>query len=195
MDAGEEQNLGLEHIADAGHDALIEENICDLRIGPRGNATYDFFGIEICGKEIRPDATEIALPTESTIVQEFGDRDVEADGDEAIGGDDHAHVTSWSPPSFRGTVDVPAPVHPHMRPEMKPAGEVDDQMFAGGANTFDGAAGNPFLVIDPCQQCQRSLEPRDLLSGERFVQSACGAKDGVALRHWRLAADTRARSA
>ena len=121
--------------------------------------------------------------TSRAVVEKLGDRNVERDRDPVVGLDDDAHVSAAFLPSLAGPVDVPAPVHPHVRAQMQAAGEIDDEMFADGNDLLDRSPGDRLLIVDARQLREHGLEPPHGLSGERGVQCARGAEDRIALRH------------
>jgi ribosomal protein L34 len=89
------------------------------------------------------------------------------------------HVAARPLPPFAGTVDVPAAVHPHVRPEHEAVGKAHEDVLAGGFDAFDGFPGD----VDARQRREHGFEPRHRPSGERPVQRARRAEDRVSLRH------------
>ena len=114
---------------------------------------------------------------------ELRDRHVEADRDEVRRRDEHAHVARRPLPALARPVDVPAPVHAHVRAQHEVAGEAHQQMLAAGLDRFDGAAGDRRVVVDARERRVDGLEARHDLPGERAMQRARGAEDRVAFRH------------
>src|SRR5207302_5768564 len=91
-------------------------------------------------------AAEIAIETLARV--KLGHGNSERNRDEFVGADHDAHVAAGTLPALGRTVDVPAPIHLHMRVEMKIAGELDDEVLAGGDHALDRASLQRRLVID-----------------------------------------------
>ena len=85
--------------------------------------------------------------------------------------------------ALAGTVDVPAAVHAHVRAQHQAAGEAHQQVLAGRVDALDRPAGERRVVVDPGERGEHRLEADDRLAGQRAVQRARGAEDGVAFRH------------
>ena len=134
-------------------------------------------------EEIGAERGQRAVALEVARREELGDRHVEADGDEAGRGDEHAHVARRALPALAGPIDVPAPVHPHVRAEDEIAGERHQQMLAARRDRLDRPAGDRTIVIDARQRGEGRVEPGDDLAGERALQRPRRAKDRVAFRH------------
>ena len=53
VDGFDEQHLALEHVADAGHDPLVEQRLGDLEVRPRAQSTKCFVSIELVTGQVR----------------------------------------------------------------------------------------------------------------------------------------------
>ena len=77
--------------------------------------------VEDLAEQVRTHEPQVVLPRDILRLQELGDGHVEADRLERVGGDDDAHVAARALPRFAGTIDVPAAVHAHVRPQHEGA--------------------------------------------------------------------------
>ena len=116
---------------------------------------------------------------------ELGHRDVEGDGQHRRRLHHDPHVRAVSLPLFAGSVDVPAAAHQHVGEQNQIAGKMHEQPLAAGFHGIDGAAGEWGIVIDAREFGEDGFEARDGLAGERAVEGAGGAEDGVAFGHVR----------
>jgi hypothetical protein len=115
IESGDEQDLGLQHVADSGHDTLIEQDVAN-RIGVvRADAACHFAAIERRIEKVGPERLQLFVTRELPGRQQLGDRHVEPDGHGVHRPDDHPHVARRALPARPGGIDVPAAVHPHVR--------------------------------------------------------------------------------
>ena len=116
-----------------------------------------------------------------------GHRHIESDGHQIGCAEHDPHVAAGALPPLAHAIDVPAAAHQHVGGEDEIAGEMDEQPFAARLHLLDRAAGHRALVVHAGQRRIRGLKQVDRLTGKRLVQSAGGAKDGIAFRHWESA--------
>ena len=116
---------------------------------------------------------------------ELGDRDVEGDGEHRRRFDHDAHVSTVPLPFFAGTIDVPTAAHQHVGEQDQVAGKMHEHPLAAGFDRVHGAAGERRVVVDAREFGEDGLEAGDGLAGERAVEGAGGAEDGVAFGHVR----------
>ena len=84
-----EQHLGLVDVADAGHDALVEQHVGD-RLSPaaRLHAPQRLRRVEALSQQVGAEPAQLVVPRESRGGDELRHRHVEADRDEVRGRDD-----------------------------------------------------------------------------------------------------------
>src|SRR3954468_3183765 len=183
IDPGEEQDFGLVDVTGAGDHALVQHRVADLCRAASAEAPQGLRFVERLAEQVGPHQAEIVLPIQPASRQKFRDRQVEPYGLEPRRGNHAPHVTARLAPAFAGTVDVPAAVHAHVRAQDEITGKVHQQMFAGGADPRDGAAGDRGIFVYAGEGGQRRFEAHDLVPRQRAMERARGAKDRVPFRH------------
>jgi hypothetical protein len=133
IDPRDEENLGLEDVADAGDDALIQQGVADRVAASRAEPADDLQSIERLatwtwraariGEQIRTERSHLPVTRQRPRRQQLGDRHVEADRDGVARADQHAHLARRPLPAGAGRIDVPAAVHPHVGAKNEIAGE------------------------------------------------------------------------
>ena len=149
------------------------------------HAPQRFLRIEGVGQQVGTELPEVVVPAQIARRDQLRHRDVEADRFELVGRDHHAHVAPRTQPPLAAAVDVPAAVHAHVRAQDEVAGEVHQEVLAGGADLRSmRPAGDP---LDAVERGEHRLEQDDGLARERALQRARGAEYRVPLRHGRRA--------
>ncbi len=113
----------------------------------------------------------------------LGDGNGERDRDVFVGADDDAHVAAGTLPALPRPVDVPAPVHLHVRMKVQVAGEFDDEVLACRADALDRPSRHRCVVVDTRELGEHGLERGDRPAGKSAVKGLRGTIDGVAFRH------------
>ena len=119
VDAAFEQHLRLEHVADAGQCALIEQRVGDRHVAARLQAAHGFGGVEVRREQVGAEAGDRVARADVARGLELRVRHVEADRDEVRRPDEHAHLPRRPLPALARPVDVPAPVHAHVRAQRE----------------------------------------------------------------------------
>ena len=146
-------------------------------------APNGFLPIEAGAKRVWTEPGQNFVFLEVAGCDEFGDGNAEAHGFESGCRDQHSHVARALAPPFARPVDVPAPMHPHVRPEDKAAREMHQDVLADRLDLGDRHRRQRVIVVHARQRRKHRLEADDGLTRERAVQGRRGAIDGVAFRH------------
>ena len=126
---GDEQDFRLQHVADSGDDTLVQKYVADRLTRERANPAARVAFVERRPQQIGTQRAELAVAGELAGRKELGDWYVEPDGDHVLRGDENAHVSGGSLPPHARPVDVPGPVHPHVRVQEQIAGELHEEML------------------------------------------------------------------
>jgi hypothetical protein len=114
--------------------------------------------------------------------QQLDDRRERADGDDAGGLDDGA--AREGPACGPGLpMQPPAPPHPQVGVQNRPPGEAHEEMLAARLDGLDRAADEGLTARRGGDRREHRVEGHHCLGGERRVEGARGAPDGVALGH------------
>jgi hypothetical protein len=183
VDATQKTYLGLVHVADAGHDALIEQHLGNLAAAIRFQPCHRGIHVELLAEQVGTERSQHRRTLQLPGRQEFRDRDVERYGREGIGLDCDTHLMAGSAPALAPAVDVPRAVHPHVRPQHERSGKLHQQVLAGGPDALDGAPGDRLVLVDARQVRQDGFESFDGASGERAIQRSGSPENRVAFRH------------
>ena len=179
----EEQRLGLQHVADAGGDALIEQHVADRLALVPAHPLQHFAAVARRVEQVGPERAQFFVARELTRRQQLRDRHVETNGDGISGRDEHAHVARRSLPARAGRIQMPAAVHAHVGMENEIARKIHEQMLAARGHRLDRAADDRLIVRDARERGERRLETRHDLAGKRAMQRASGTKNRIPFRH------------
>src|SRR5262249_9747086 len=138
------------------------------------------------GEQVRTEPAQIGVTLEVPVAEKLRDWNGERYGLEVARGDQDPHLPAWALPPFTATIDVPAAVHPHVRPQDQVARETHQHVLADGLDSFDRPPGHGRIVVDPVERRKDGFERDDRLAGQGAMERARGAKYRVAFRHFRL---------
>src|SRR5690606_25145236 len=122
-DATQEAQLGAVHVADAGHDALIEQGHPDGAVRVAREIRRRALGIPVGAEQIRPEMPHcVVLPVASEYLD---DAELEPHGLYVLGAEHDACLVSGLAPACSTWVDVPFTFHLQVRMD-RDVGDADE---------------------------------------------------------------------
>jgi hypothetical protein len=178
-----EQHLALEHIADAGDDPLVQQDVgnCFSRVGP--DARRNLVRVKRGTQWVRPQRIQDDVPRQPLRREPLGFGDLKADRQPLRRGDDDAHVGAGAAPSFAGSSQVPAAVHAQMGSKDQILPEGDEDVFSASVNRCDLAPSNSTADRQGQQLWKAGFELSDLCACQGAMQGAGRTENRIALRH------------
>src|SRR5439155_24631924 len=201
--AGDEERLILDLVPDARQGALVEERGGDVALGLRTKAAQAFLEIEVVGDHIRAELGYHRVKGYLADGHKLDDGRRLARRNVLVGADDDARLRRREPPALPRTVDMPLPLHPHMRVKddvLAIGGKRDQEVLAVRLDGLDRAADHLATRGGRRDFRRDELEARHDSPGKRASEHGRGAEDRVAfghraIRRARRAGDNRVASA
>ena len=121
MEAADEQGLRAQHVADACHDALIEDHVADGPVAAGLDARPRMRAVETGVRQVRAQHGKRPVAVQVGLAHELGHRHVKGHRHPGVGVELDARRPLRPLPAFAWAIEMPGPAHAHMRAQHERA--------------------------------------------------------------------------
>ena len=180
VDAGQETQFAAVHVAQSGHDPLVQQGQADGPVRVGTEPPQCFFRIPVRTQQIGP---QVAHGVVLVLAWQHAQEAKIKTHHLMRGRLQHGpRLERRTPPLLAAGVDVPEPLHLQMRmqdPALCRIPAADQQVLAAGHHILHRVTG----VVGSGEPGHAQVAPGEHLPGQDGIEVPCRPPDGIALRH------------